>query len=258
MTKPCKKKSFLKKLNAILNKKQYEKYIKWNRKNKTLIIENIKQFSENVLKKWFNHKDFSSFVRQLNSYNFKKIKDSSKNCIIYESNLFYKNMPEKDLVNIEAKHNSNKKNKLNIDILPNNDLVNNNELEEGKINNKEIKDKLNECLNDLKKMIEKQESLSKDFEKLKKINIQQKMEKKFMIEDIKTTSKQDDDINNYKLNLMQNESTISNNEIHFDNDNINNVHNSFICINGQYYSNNNLKETNNQLTTSRRIEEKIK
>ena len=249
MTKPCKKKSFLKKLNAILNNKAYEKYIKWNKKNNTLIIENIKQFSEKVLINWYKHKDFSSFVRQLNSYNFKRIKDESKNRVIYESSLFYKNMPEKDLENIEAKNNSNKKNKLNIDILSNIDSVNNNE----------IKDKLNECLNDLKKIIEKQESLSKDFEKLKNTNIQLKIEKKLKLEDIKTTAKQDDNISNYKLNVMPNESFISNNGIPFDNDNNNMANKSFIYFNdNQLYYNNNFKETNKSLTTSRMIMDKFK
>ncbi len=59
MTKPIKKKSFLKKLNAMLNEPTFEKYIKWDKEGKTIIIPNEKKFSEIVLPKRFSHNNLS-------------------------------------------------------------------------------------------------------------------------------------------------------------------------------------------------------
>ena len=71
MSKSNKKKTFLKKLIAMLENKDYEKYIIWNKEGKVIIIKDEKKFSEIVLPNCFSHNNFSSFVRQLNLYNFK-------------------------------------------------------------------------------------------------------------------------------------------------------------------------------------------
>ena len=253
MTKPSKKKSFLKKLNVMLNKKEYEKYINWDEKTRELIIENKEQFSKKVLPKCFNHNKYASFVRQLNSYGF-KVKKHPGDRLIYKNELFYKNMPVKDLENIEAKNNSDKKNKLNINKLPISDFENNNDLDEKKL----IIDKLNNCLNDLEKIINTQKSLSKEFESLKKINKQPKTEMNLKFEDIKTIAKQEE-INLYKQNMNLNESNM-NNESHdlgldYNNSNNNMVNNTIISNNDQNsYMNNPPMDTNkNPMTTSRNL-----
>ena len=71
--------SFLIKLYTILNdKKNFFKYIHWSRDGKSFIITNSNDFTKNVLPKFFNHQKFSSFVRQLNLYNFHKVKTKEK------------------------------------------------------------------------------------------------------------------------------------------------------------------------------------
>lgn len=77
-TKPKAETSFLIKLYTILNDKDYSKFIHWSRDGKSFIITNSNDFTKNVLPKFFNHQKFSSFVRQLNLYNFHKVKTKEK------------------------------------------------------------------------------------------------------------------------------------------------------------------------------------
>ena len=48
--------------------------IKWSQEGKTFIIANTEKFIR-ILPKYFKTKNYSSFVRQLNMYNFHKIKN---------------------------------------------------------------------------------------------------------------------------------------------------------------------------------------
>ena len=215
MTKPINKKVFLKKLNSMLNDPDNEKYIKWDEKTNAILIKNKETFSEKVLPKCFNHKNFSSFVRQLNSYGFSK-KKGIKNCLMYENENFYKNMTDKDLESIEAKKPQEKKIKLitkngsNLEINRNFTL---NSIEEEKENDNEIKIKLNSCLDDLKLLLDNQEKMFKDIEFLKD------EQKKIKLKE----AEEPQDNNNYLKN--------SNNHLGI-NDDINNlnVHNSIMSF----------------------------
>lgn len=44
----------------------------WSAKGDSIIIHNLRDFSDTVLPKYFKHGNFQSFVRQLNMYNFRK------------------------------------------------------------------------------------------------------------------------------------------------------------------------------------------
>ena len=171
MARPLNKKVFLKKLNSMINDPDNEKYIKWDEGTNAIIIKNKETFSEKVLPKCFNHKNFSSFVRQLNSYGFSK-KKGIKTCLIYENKNFKKNMTDKDLESIEAKKPQIKKFKslskkdINIEINRNSALDNIEEEVENE-NDNEIKIKLNSCLDDLKLLLANQEKLFLDIEYLK-------------------------------------------------------------------------------------------
>ena len=177
MARPLNKKVFLKKLNSMINDPDNEKYIKWDEDTNAIIIKNKETFSEKVLPKCFNHKNFSSFVRQLNSYGFSK-KKGIKTCLIYENKNFKKNMTDKDLESIQAKKPKIKKFKslskkdINIEINRNSALDNIEEEVENE-NDNEIKIKLNSCLDDLKLLLKNQEKLFFDIENLK--NEQQKI-----------------------------------------------------------------------------------
>jgi hypothetical protein len=65
---------FLLKLYEILSKDEYSKIIHWNQNGTYIIITNIHALSKKILPIYFNHQNYSSFVRQLNMYNFHKIR----------------------------------------------------------------------------------------------------------------------------------------------------------------------------------------
>ena len=65
---------FLLKLYEILSKNEYSKIIHWSQNGTYIIITNIHTLSKKILPIYFNHQNYSSFVRQLNIYNFHKIR----------------------------------------------------------------------------------------------------------------------------------------------------------------------------------------
>ncbi|KAM3127033.1 hypothetical protein pb186bvf_020877, partial [Paramecium bursaria] len=67
--------SFLTKLFDIMENGDLEQVISWNHEGTAFIVHNQNVFSEKILPKYFKHKNFPSFLRQLNMYNFKKSKD---------------------------------------------------------------------------------------------------------------------------------------------------------------------------------------
>lgn len=73
---------FIEKLYAMLEDGCNEQYIRWNMNGLSFIIINPPEFARNVLENHFKHGNLSSFVRQLNKYDFHKIKSSEA---IYET-----------------------------------------------------------------------------------------------------------------------------------------------------------------------------
>ncbi len=79
---------FLLKLYEILNKEEYNKIIHWSQNGSYVVITNIHLLTKKILPIYFNHQNYSSFVRQLNMYNFHKIRtnpNKSEQYFIHES-----------------------------------------------------------------------------------------------------------------------------------------------------------------------------
>ena len=74
LTIELKQDKFLLKLYEILSKDEYSKIIHWSQNGSYIIITNIDALSKKILPIYFNHQNYSSFVRQLNMYNFHKIR----------------------------------------------------------------------------------------------------------------------------------------------------------------------------------------
>lgn len=58
----------------ILEDKKNSDIIEWTDNGNCFIVKNKDLFENEILPKYFKHKKFSSFVRQLNMYDFHKIR----------------------------------------------------------------------------------------------------------------------------------------------------------------------------------------
>ncbi|KAH8831356.1 HSF-type DNA-binding-domain-containing protein [Flagelloscypha sp. PMI_526] len=67
---------FVKKLYRMLESPDYRHIVCWGPKGDCFIVKDTNEFTKRVLPKLFKHQNFASFVRQLNKYDFHKIKHS--------------------------------------------------------------------------------------------------------------------------------------------------------------------------------------
>ena len=96
---PC---FFLEKLFNILEDTNNNQIIHWNEDGTKVIISDPIKFTLNILPKNFNHKNYSSFVRQLNLYGFSKksnIYNSTEEQFVNEN--FKRNKDIKEIKNIK-------------------------------------------------------------------------------------------------------------------------------------------------------------
>ena len=102
---------FLLKLYEILNNDDYNRIIHWSKNGSFIIITNIQALSKKILPKYFNHQNYSSFVRQLNMYNFHKIRtnpNKNEQYFIHES--FNKSKTLKEIKAFKRKTNNEENN----------------------------------------------------------------------------------------------------------------------------------------------------
>ncbi|XP_022733554.1 heat stress transcription factor A-8 [Durio zibethinus] len=64
---------FLKKCYEMVDDEATDSLISWSQNNDSFIIWDMTEFSVQLLPKYFKHSNFSSFIRQLNIYGFRKI-----------------------------------------------------------------------------------------------------------------------------------------------------------------------------------------
>ena len=114
--------NFLLKLYQILENDEYKDIICWGKDGTYFLVKNLHDFTENILPKYYKHNNYSSFIRQLNMYDFHKRK-SNLNEHIFEHKNFIKDKKEllklikrktkKDNNNFNNNYNNNNNN-LNI------------------------------------------------------------------------------------------------------------------------------------------------
>ncbi|KAJ7954375.1 Heat shock transcription factor [Quillaja saponaria] len=64
---------FLKKCYQMVDDESTDSVISWSQNNDSFVIWDMTQFSVGLLPKYFKHNNFSSFIRQLNIYGFRKV-----------------------------------------------------------------------------------------------------------------------------------------------------------------------------------------
>jgi osomolarity two-component system response regulator SKN7 len=106
---------FIKKLYRLLEDKSYKSIISWGDNGDSFVVKDATEFSRNVLPKHFKHNNFASFVRQLNKYDFHKVKVDKTNS--YGENIWEFKHPnfqfnKKDKLELIKRKVSNKNAKL--------------------------------------------------------------------------------------------------------------------------------------------------
>lgn len=66
---------FVKKLFSMLDDKAYDSIVAWSPSGESFIVKDMNDFTKHVLPRNFRHSNFASFVRQLNKYDFHKVKN---------------------------------------------------------------------------------------------------------------------------------------------------------------------------------------
>ena len=119
---------FLLQLYQILEDDKNKDIIHWGDNGKYFVIENVHNFTEKILPKYYNHNNYSSFVRQLNMYDFHKKKTNSE-AHTFQHNKFIKS--QKDLLKTINRKRKKDKNKnitslvpLNTELVKFNDIYN--------------------------------------------------------------------------------------------------------------------------------------
>ena len=131
---------FLLQLYNILEEEKYKNIIHWGDNGKYFIIENVHDFSEKLLPKYYNHNNYSSCVRQLNMYDFHK-KRTNSDGHTFQHSRFIKG--QKELIKTILRKRKKDKNKiinslipLNMELIKYNDNYNINNYK-NKIDNKD-------------------------------------------------------------------------------------------------------------------------
>ena len=115
--------NFLLKLYQILENDEYKDIIHWGDDGTYFVVQNLHDFTENILSKYYKHNNFSSFIRQLNMYDFHKRKSNSNEHIFEHKNFI---RDKKELLKLIKRKTKKENHNINNNFSNNNYNFNNN------------------------------------------------------------------------------------------------------------------------------------
>lgn len=66
------------KIKSMLENQAFQDVFCWSPSGTTFLVKDTNEFSKTILPKHFKHCNFASFVRQLNKYDFHKIRNNAE------------------------------------------------------------------------------------------------------------------------------------------------------------------------------------
>ena len=242
---------FLLKLYEILSKEEYSEIIHWSQNGSYIIIANAHLLEQKILPIYFNHQNYSSFVRQLNMYNFHKIRtDPDKQEQYFINETLNKNKTMKEIKDFKRKEKNRQKclffqdedSNIKYTILP--------DKKEKDIKNQEISITLEE------KEEEKENAFKQTTEKGK---MDENEKEKLLLSLLDKTKENIDKVNEYrnKLKEMNEKQSEINTQIKNINDEIESQNIFLKKIKGLYFFLVTLLMRKNNCITEKKIENKI-
>ncbi|KAJ7822678.1 HSF-type DNA-binding-domain-containing protein [Mycena leptocephala] len=70
---------FVKKLYKMLEDQTFQNVVSWGPQGDCFVVKDMNEFTKSILPRMFKHSNFASFVRQLNKYDFHKVKNTDDN-----------------------------------------------------------------------------------------------------------------------------------------------------------------------------------
>ncbi|KAF7298508.1 Response regulatory domain-containing protein [Mycena kentingensis (nom. inval.)] len=70
---------FVKKLYKMLEDQTFASVVSWGPQGDCFVVKDMNEFTKSILPRMFKHSNFASFVRQLNKYDFHKVKNTDDN-----------------------------------------------------------------------------------------------------------------------------------------------------------------------------------
>ena len=63
----------------MLEDPNFQHVVSWGPGNDCFVVKDMNEFTKSILPRMFKHSNFASFVRQLNKYDFHKVKNTDDN-----------------------------------------------------------------------------------------------------------------------------------------------------------------------------------
>ncbi|KAG5644412.1 hypothetical protein DXG03_008579 [Asterophora parasitica] len=116
---------FVKKLFKMLEDQSFQHVVSWGPQGDCFVVKDMNEFTKSILPRMFKHSNFASFVRQLNKYDFHKVKNTDEMSQFGEQSWTFRHPDfhadhRESLENIKRKVPAARKNTASASVAPSN------------------------------------------------------------------------------------------------------------------------------------------